>query len=820
PVFINAYGTNSVDSGGNTGWNFAANQAPNAVADSFTANHHPTAPATVNLDVRANDSDSNGDFLTVTAVDDPANGTASIVTTGSATSISYTPDANFYGVESFSYTLSDGAATDTAVITVRVMTPYTWDGGGGDGLWTTGLNWHGNSVPGSTDLAIFDDTCTASCNAVVDANVTISGFILKRSGTSVTMNAGRTFTVGDSGWTQSAGTFNASDGAIAVTRAGALPGSFQISSTAVFNGGSAPITLTNVNLDMQGGTFNSTSNTLKLLRDNTQNTAIFTRSAVATFNHNSGLVQFVNSSLGSPTYGISLAGAVEFNDVSILSTANTILSTIYTVGGTDTMLVNGNLSISRTGTAYIVLNGGAVGVRGNLGADASISGGTATLAMIGTNNQTYQTAGGVLPRFRIDKPAGTLTPSGGTTTLTARSFYLADGSFTAPSSLLRIRPAGAGDTFSVAAGTTFNHSNSKLEFYSSASVNTTHPITLSEPVSAYDLEFTTSSVVAANITWNITGQFDAARHLTIRNNGGAGQASVTGGTITVGGDVTATAGASGLGTALIMSGNSVATLTEQLAAGYTGALTVNKVSPGTVSLGTAFATTGAFTLQNGTLDLSGFNLSAGSLTMNANAKLRLQGSETISSGANALDPTSIFEYYGTGSYTIAPLGLTRLIFDGTGTYNLASDTSTSGLTLTQGTLSTNGNDLTLFGDWVRTGGAFNQGATDLVAFVYNDTLNYNVYYDNTFTNLSVISNVAGSIMTFASSRTQTITGSLTMTSAAGQLALRASNGGTHWLINPPSDVAKRSLSNLDVRDSNNVNTAAGVPPLWAGPNSL
>jgi len=36
-----------------------------------------------------------------------------------------------------------------------------WDGGGGDGLWTNGLNWTGDMVPGNTDKVVLDNTYVA-----------------------------------------------------------------------------------------------------------------------------------------------------------------------------------------------------------------------------------------------------------------------------------------------------------------------------------------------------------------------------------------------------------------------------------------------------------------------------------------------------------------------------------------------------------------------------------------------------------------------------------------------------------------------------------
>jgi hypothetical protein len=63
------------------------------------------------------DEDLVPDPLSVQSVTDPPNG--AVVNNG--TDVTYTPDADFYGTDSFSYTVSDGrGGTDTAAETVTV----------------------------------------------------------------------------------------------------------------------------------------------------------------------------------------------------------------------------------------------------------------------------------------------------------------------------------------------------------------------------------------------------------------------------------------------------------------------------------------------------------------------------------------------------------------------------------------------------------------------------------------------------------------------------------------------------------------------------
>jgi hypothetical protein len=70
------------------------------------------------IDVRAGDADLDGDSLTVTAVSNPANGSATINADGTVT---YAPAANFNGSDSFTYTISDGnGGSSTASVSIVV----------------------------------------------------------------------------------------------------------------------------------------------------------------------------------------------------------------------------------------------------------------------------------------------------------------------------------------------------------------------------------------------------------------------------------------------------------------------------------------------------------------------------------------------------------------------------------------------------------------------------------------------------------------------------------------------------------------------------
>jgi hypothetical protein len=76
----------------------------------------------VNINVVANDFDMEGDAFTVTSNTQPANGT--LVNNGNGT-FTYTPNAGFEGVDTFTYTICDDVtptpACDTATVAITVL---------------------------------------------------------------------------------------------------------------------------------------------------------------------------------------------------------------------------------------------------------------------------------------------------------------------------------------------------------------------------------------------------------------------------------------------------------------------------------------------------------------------------------------------------------------------------------------------------------------------------------------------------------------------------------------------------------------------------
>ena len=90
----------------------AINHPPVANADSATV----AEDGSVDVDVLANDTDVDGNTLSLTGVGAASHGATSVV----AGKARYVPAANYNGSDSFSYTVSDGTATSTGAVSITV----------------------------------------------------------------------------------------------------------------------------------------------------------------------------------------------------------------------------------------------------------------------------------------------------------------------------------------------------------------------------------------------------------------------------------------------------------------------------------------------------------------------------------------------------------------------------------------------------------------------------------------------------------------------------------------------------------------------------
>ena len=105
----------------------ATNHAPVATNDTATLNENSSETF---INVLGNDSDVDGDPLTVTSVGATNHG-GTVAIRNSGGGVGYTPANGFTGTETFTYTISDGQAIASATVTVTVNAVSGGGGGGG-----------------------------------------------------------------------------------------------------------------------------------------------------------------------------------------------------------------------------------------------------------------------------------------------------------------------------------------------------------------------------------------------------------------------------------------------------------------------------------------------------------------------------------------------------------------------------------------------------------------------------------------------------------------------------------------------------------------
>jgi len=108
----------------------ASTTLPDAVDDSKTTDED--TPTTITI--LSNDSDPDGDTLTVSGVSQPAHGAVKLNLDGTVT---YTPATDYHGMDSFSYTITDDDGSDTATVSVTVNPINDAPIAVNDNVWTS-----------------------------------------------------------------------------------------------------------------------------------------------------------------------------------------------------------------------------------------------------------------------------------------------------------------------------------------------------------------------------------------------------------------------------------------------------------------------------------------------------------------------------------------------------------------------------------------------------------------------------------------------------------------------------------------------------------
>ncbi|HEX4925028.1 MAG TPA: Ig-like domain-containing protein, partial [Bdellovibrionales bacterium] len=780
---IQAYGTNSTDSGNNTNWNFAANSAPVAVADTFTIDQDAAATT---LDVKANDTDSNGDPLTVTAATDPAGGTTSVV----AGVLTYTPDSGFNGVDTFTYTVSDGTATDTETVTIKVMNPFTWDGGGGDASWTTGANWHGNAAPSATQTAIFDATCSSNCSPTISAAVSVGGIRMNSGyGGTITHSGTGALTIGTGNWTQAAGTFT---------------------STASGN-----VVLDNATFTLSGGSFTKSDGRFNMnLSDTTvaDGATIFSTAAGGTFSFTG--TYFEINAFQTRNYVFDFNSSLTVPQVVLDTYSSATGTTTFTFSAGDELIATAGLTLRASYNSDLIVNGGTIKDRGYFYAEGSrLKGGTTLISIDGTGAQEYkfQSASSLIGPFEVNKSAGALTPQAGTTILSVSQFTLTQGSFTAPSGTLTInRENAASSNAFVMAGGTFTHNSGTVKLTGTSGA-ATYTIDVPTSVTLNHLTFDTVNATADTKTFEVAAgdTVNVAGNLSVSRSSGTGLIALNG-AYNVAGNLTVGTGASGGTAALTLNGTGAQSITHSGGTMPSGTFTVNKAS-GDATLASNLVLNSAG--QDLVVTSGGFIIEGHDLTVNDRfdvtsdfATVYLLNSETVTYGSFNMTGGEV-RYRGTGSYTGLKLGNNysgELTFQ-VGTYTLNGTLTASLLSINNSaTLNANGQILNV--------GSYLGLASNSTFNHQNSTVNMslngganNLSGNWSFYNLTIDDNHGGAVTTlsFDAGTTVTVAGALSITGDVGNATqLRSTSPGTRWNINPQGT---RTISWLDVQDSNNTN---------------
>ncbi len=191
----------------------ALNDGPDAVDDVAIVAEDAVATA---IPVRSNDTDVDaGDTLLIETSSDPPHGT--VVVTGGGTGLTYKPDANYNGPDSFTYTISDGLLTDSATVDVTVTSvndaPSFTKGGDQAVAEDAGAqsvpNWATDMSPGPDDESgqtlSFSATNTNTTLFSVQPSVSLGGTLAYTPAANASGSATITLTLTDTGGTANGG---------------------------------------------------------------------------------------------------------------------------------------------------------------------------------------------------------------------------------------------------------------------------------------------------------------------------------------------------------------------------------------------------------------------------------------------------------------------------------------------------------------------------------------------------------------------------------------------------------------------------------------
>lgn len=567
-----------------------------------------------------------------------------------------------------------------------------WTGGGGNANWSTGGNWSIGTAPLSTDIAIFDGTCSSNCSPTMDGNVTLNGILM------------------DTGYT---GTINQNTRTISLPTTVSLPSSGFIQKAGTFNGGSGNITVAG-QVFLYGGTFTSTSGNFTINPSLTVSGVGMYMDPTVTFSHNNGKIT-VSNMLQNCT---STTNTYDFPDGTTLYD----LATAFPSGCGAIVTVDINsgktLYVTRSftnGSGYGKTDGGTIYLTGTASYSdtcTACKGGTANFVFTGSSNQTYAGSNSISlywgPSITVDKSGGTLTPSSNNA-IAVNNFTLTQGTITSPTGNVAIRgnatftsgtyTATSGTTtvygsWSVATGgsaPTFNANGGTITFAPSSTSVTINPggatyNVLSFTPSTATTTFTNAIAGAASATFagtgNVTYDLGGFTHaingpLTISTTT-SGTRLMNNGSLNVTGAVT-TSNNGLFGTGWVR---------------LTGSSNQLVTNSGTPSSGTSslpsfeIASTGGTVSFSGTPVIGGsFKYTSGTVSFGTTPlQFSAQGNTSVTVTPGAFTYSDVTFVQANGSGTVYDLGGNTMNMTGTLTMNLLSLSAVQ-----NGTLSTSGN---------------------------------------------------------------------------------------------------------------------------------
>lgn len=393
----------------------AINDIPIAINDSITVIQNTA----YTFNPVVNDSDADGNPLSITAKTD---GTKGLVTFTS-NSLTYTPNLNATGADSFTYTISDGnGGSATATVSLTIVATGTaryfktgatsfnnansWSASGPAGVDNAG-------IPGATHVAIFEATAG---NCTIDATVSILGLAINSGYTGTITQGAFAVTVGATGLSKAGGIWNSSASAITVN------GPFN-ASAGTFNATTGTLTLANA-ITIAPGTFNPSTGTVAITG------ATVTLANInfynLTLNNASQIITLSNNTVVGNTLTVSALATL---NGSPLEARGNVVFTDTSWNGSSKVLINGTGTQTNTGTGVcgvpLEINKSAGSF--NLGANLTLLGATSDLNLVsGTVNANTFTI--TIPRNFV-KTGGTLNTGTGTFIFNGAATTIIDGNF-------------------------------------------------------------------------------------------------------------------------------------------------------------------------------------------------------------------------------------------------------------------------------------------------------------------------------------------------------------------------------------------------------